>query len=58
MSDEDIYERFAERAAICEYEGGVSRDHAEFIALREIRKLLGEVPKWLLERIAKDKASD
>jgi hypothetical protein len=58
MTPEDIWELFSERAAIRQYDGGASRDHAEFLALRDVRKIIGELPKWLLERIAKDKRSD
>ena len=53
MDDDDVWERFAERAAICEHDGGCSREHAEYLALKEIRQWLGEVPRWLLERVEK-----
>lgn len=36
-SDSDIVEAFLERAAIIEYDAGHSRDHAEYLAAREVR---------------------
>jgi hypothetical protein len=39
----DWRERFEERAAICEFEGGLSRADAERFAIREIERLMREV---------------
>lgn len=58
MTPEDIWELFSERAAIRQYDGEVSREHAEFLALRDVRKIVGELPKWLLERIEKERTDD
>lgn len=38
----DLRMTFEERAAICEYDGGLSRPDAERIAFNEIRKMIGE----------------
>ena len=35
-----LRERFEERAAICEYDGGVTREDAERVAFEEIRAVL------------------
>jgi len=52
MTDEDIIERFEERAAICEHDGKLLRVDAETLARFEIKKL-GKVPKSVLERCKK-----
>lgn len=49
--EEEIFERFTERAAHCEFDGNVSREHAEYLALKEIRQVYGKAPKWLTERV-------
>jgi hypothetical protein len=54
----DLWELFKERAAIRQYDGGASREHAEFLALRDVQKIRGEAPKWLLERIETERRSD
>ncbi len=36
-------ERFAERAAIREYDGGQAREHAEAEALREVQAMMSDV---------------
>jgi len=52
MTDDDIIERFEERAAICEYDGKLLRVDAETLARFEIKKL-GKVPAEVLERCKK-----
>lgn len=37
----ELRERFEHRAAVAEYEGGLSRPEAERLAFRELRQLLG-----------------
>jgi hypothetical protein len=39
----ELRERFEHRAAVAEYEGGLSRPDAERLAFRELRQLLGLV---------------
>lgn len=51
MSDEDILELFTERAAIREHDGGASREHAEQRALVDVKRILGEAPEWLRNRV-------
>ena len=53
MSDEDILERFEERAGICEHEGKMSRAEAEALAIVEVEKIFGRVPAEVLERYRK-----
>lgn len=50
-SESDVWELFTERAAIREHDGGNSREHAEDNALRDVRRILGTLPKWLIERV-------
>lgn len=50
-SNDDVWELYTERAAIREHDGGFSREHAEYVALRDVRSILGELPKWLIERV-------
>ena len=51
LDHDATWELYTERAAIREHDGGLSRDHAEYLALRDVRKVLGELPKWLVERV-------
>jgi len=51
VEPDDIWELFTERAAIREHDGGSSREHAEDNALRDVRRILGTFPKWLIERV-------
>lgn len=39
MSESDIFEMFIERAAIIEFEGGLSRLQATYNAARDIRRI-------------------
>lgn len=39
----ELRERFEHRAAVTEYDGGLSRSEAERLAFRELRQLLGSV---------------
>jgi hypothetical protein len=39
----ELRERFELRAAVAEYDGGLSRPEAERLAFRELRQLLGSV---------------
>ena len=41
VDKEQLIERFNERAAICEYGGGLSKADAEWIAYLEVKKLVG-----------------
>lgn len=50
-TDDDIVERWEERAAIIEYLGNVSRRFAEVKAAMEIRKAYGRVPAAVVERM-------
>jgi hypothetical protein len=43
MSDDDITEHFAERAAIAEHDGGLSRRLAEYNAARVTREAYGRL---------------
>jgi hypothetical protein len=43
MSDDDITEHFAERAAIAEHDGGLSRRLAEYQAARATRAEFGRL---------------
>jgi hypothetical protein len=43
MSDDDITEHFAERAAIAEHDGGLSRRVAEYQAARATREAHGRL---------------
>lgn len=36
---------FEERAAVCEYDGGLSRPEAERLAFRELRQAVGFMPR-------------
>lgn len=40
----DLRAAYEERAAICEYDGGLSRFEAEKIAFRELRQALSDQP--------------
>lgn len=53
MTERDLYllELFTERAAMREFDGNVSREHAEYGALRDVRTIEGELPKWLIDRV-------
>ena len=52
-NDDDITERFAERAAIAEHDGGLSRRVAEYQAARATReaygRLTGEIERQMRE---------
>lgn len=52
MSNDDLIELYEERAAVLEYEGSHSRSRAEYLALREVRKIIAPaaLPGWLIER--------
>jgi len=39
----NLRERFEHRAAVAEYDGGLSRPEAERLAFRELRQVLGRV---------------
>ena len=41
MDNEQLIERFNERAGICEHCGGLSKADAEWIAYLEVKKLAG-----------------
>jgi hypothetical protein len=56
--EEEIWERFTERAAHCEFDGNVSREHAEYLALKEIRQIYDKAPKWLIERVETQRRHD
>ena len=36
LSEQDIYERYAERAAIMEFDGGMSREHASQLMFNRV----------------------
>ena len=45
MTETEILALWHERAAIREYDGGMTRDRAEYQALRDVRKIIGELPE-------------
>ncbi len=51
MDETDILELWTERSAIREYDGKMSRERAEYLALRDVRKIIGEIPEWLLKMV-------
>jgi hypothetical protein len=51
MTNDDLWELFTERAALREYDGGATRNHAENRAMIDLRKLTGELPPWLVEKV-------
>lgn len=57
MDDEAILELFTERAAIREHDGGASVQHAEYLALRDVRKIIGELPRWLVKQVEQEWSS-
>jgi hypothetical protein len=52
MTDEEINERWEERAAIREYLGGFSRSRAEYLAAKDVKEIAGRVTDEILKRIA------
>jgi hypothetical protein len=52
MTDEEINERWEERAAIREYLGGFSRLRAEYLAAKDVKEIAGRVTDEILKRIA------
>ena len=55
VTDEEILELWNERAAIREYDGERDRKWAEQRAVVDVRKMIGTVPKWLLDLVKKRK---
>jgi hypothetical protein len=49
LTEAEIHELWAERAAIREYEGGESRQKAEFSAAMEIKRQIGFIPESIQE---------
>jgi len=51
MTNADLLELFTERAASREYDGGATREHSENRALIDVRRITGELPRWLVEHV-------
>ena len=51
MTDDEIVERWAERAAIQEYEANMTRTAAERAAACWVRRVFGRLPDVVMERI-------
>lgn len=50
MNEDDVIELFEERAAIREHDGKMDRQRAEYLALRDVRRISGTLPLWLVDR--------
>ena len=57
-SDDDLREFAKERAAIREYRGGMTREDANYRALRDVRKEFGDLPLWLVKEVMGDRVDD
>lgn len=60
MNELDLIELYEERAAIREYDGGMTREQAEEAAYYDWRKLVGpraKVPKVIREKVRKFKGA-
>jgi hypothetical protein len=44
MTTDDLLFIFRERAAIIEFDGRVSRDHAEYLAAKCVRRMIAPAP--------------
>jgi hypothetical protein len=44
MATEDLLFIFRERAAIIEFDGNVSREHAEYLAAKQVRLMIAPEP--------------
>lgn len=54
LTDAEIRERFEERAAMREYEGGERRERAERLAASDVRKMIAPqpLPQWLIQQVS------
>jgi hypothetical protein len=50
VDDETITERWEERAAILEYDAGMTRKNAERLAAISVRRLFGRLPEVVREQ--------
>ena len=50
-SDETITERWEERAAILEFDAGMTRKNAERLAAISVRRLFGRLPDAVREQV-------
>ena len=55
MTDDEALELWNERAAVREYDGQTSRLQAEFLAAKDVRRMLGKLPQCLAEAVRKSK---
>ena len=55
-TDSYITERWEERAAVREFDGGVSKAQAEFLAVRDVRRMFGRVPDEVMRRVKAGRA--
>lgn len=53
LTDADLYEIFLERAAVFEFDGGLSRELANYRAAKFIRDTYGTLPEQIKEEIGK-----
>lgn len=54
LSDEELHELWEERAAVRQYDGELSKEFAEYLAARDIRKLAGRIPKSVLLKVMQE----
>jgi len=50
-TDEEIVDRFEERAGIRQYMAGIDVARAEYLALRDVRQIFGRVPQSIVDRV-------
>lgn len=53
LSDESIRELWEERAAVREFDGGLTTERAEYMAVRDVRGMISpqSLPEWLIEKV-------
>ena len=52
-TEKELVEWWEERAAVREFDGGMGRQRANFLAARELRDLFGFVPQSIANRISR-----
>lgn len=52
-TEKELLAYFHERAAIREFEGGTTREHATVAAAVELRRILGKLPTVIMQEVEK-----
>ena len=58
MTDDEALELWSERAAGREYDGQTSRLQAEFLAAKDVRRIMGKLPQCVAEAVRKSKQGE